>query len=171
MRQHDDVDETITEAVERHVQVDERTLPVLHITPSSMPFAVTGPLPLKVESPPRHGRAELHITAPQESRKTPPDGLPAQTRAPLLRTADEALPIFQETGEALGWQAFDPAPQIPDITPALRSIYTYSAQSLRQLCQATEQARGELLWERAREYDKQEAEHRAKHPLNRTTRM
>lgn len=173
MTQHDDVDETITEAVERHVQPGDRPpLPVLHITPSSMPIAVIGTLPPpKVESPPRDGRTELHITAPQESRRTPPDGLPTQAKAPKPRAVDEALPIFQATGEALGWEAFSPGPEVPDPTPAMRSIYAYSAQSIRQICQVTEQARSELLWERSREYDQAEAAHRARYPLTRTVRM
>jgi hypothetical protein len=158
MTQHDDVDETITEAVERHIQPGDRSvLPVLLPAP-------------KVDSPPRGGRTELHITAPQEGRRTPPHGLPAQARAPMPRVADEALPIFQATGETLGWEAFAPGPQVPDSTPALRSIYAYSAQSIRQICQVTEQARSELLWERSREYDQTEAAHRAKYPLTRTVR-
>ena len=163
MTQHDDVNETITEAVERHVQPGDRP---------PLPITVIGPLPApQVEAPPRDGRTELHITAPQEARTTPSDGLPAQAKAPRPKALDEALPIFQATGEALGWEAFSPGPEVPDPTPAMRSIYAYSAQSIRQICQVTEQARSELLWERSREYDQAEAAHRARYPLTRTVRM
>jgi hypothetical protein len=110
--------------------------------------------------PSRQARPELHITQPL---RRPPVRRPRRGRVLLLSRA--MLPLFHQTTHALGWSGVMPLPR-PGLTwpRAMLAIEAYTDRTSNVICSQTEAARAEL-WERARDYDMQEAEYRAKRPL------
>ena len=116
--------------------------------------------------PSRHARPELHITAGRRYLNPPPLPRPPRpSMGRLLLGWRATLPLFHRTADMMGWSAVIPPPR-PVLTTAgaFRSIEVFSDKTVRVICSNTEAASAEL-WERARDYDQQEAEIRAKRPL------
>lgn len=115
-----------------------------------------------VNPPSRQDRPELHITGPMQPKPQRPQ---RPSRGRVLIASRATLPLFHETAHQIGWRAFIPPPR-PRVTwqQAMQGIGMYSDKTWRVVCSQVEAARGEL-WERSRDFDLQEAEHRAKRPL------
>jgi hypothetical protein len=159
----DDIDESIIDALHRTQPTVWAQDQVVTVNPQTMPIAHVNPTP-PPNPPSRHARPELHITGPQPARPTPaPQFIPAPGRA--LRADRDTLPVFRDTTRVMGWAAaMRSSRPLLDNAWAIRTIHAYSDRSYRWVCQQYEQARGEL-WERARDYDMVETEHRARYPL------
>jgi hypothetical protein len=142
-------DYTVTEAI----SIGETTVPMRRVPPNP---------------PSREVRPELHITGPQ-----PPYVNPVQRprRGYVLLASRATLPVFHETTHVIGWSAVLPLPKrSASWAWAIRAIGMYSDKTHRVVCSQVEAARAEL-WERARDYDMREAEHRARHPLTSQKKM
>jgi len=125
--------------------------------------------PPKPAPPPRVDRPELHITGPSQIPRFIPKPRPSRGRVLLASRA--TLPLFRETAHSIGWRAFI-LPRRPRMTAttALRIVQMYTDKSNSMTCSQTEACKAEL-WERSLEYDRREAELRARYPLSFQNKM